>query len=86
MTVSEENGCGSENVVQRNSCSRETLKFRKMFKRSVLNGLAELLNKCFNYRVTVSPGIHNHNLSKCFLHITPVHPRAFLHKCIHSYL
>ena len=37
MTDSEENGGGSENVVQRNSCSRETLKFRKMFKRSVLN-------------------------------------------------
>ena len=83
MTYSEENGGGSENVVQRNPCSRETLKFRKMFKRSVLNGLEELLSKCFNDRVTVSP--ESHNLSKCFLHITPVHPWAFLHKCIHSY-
>ena len=84
MTDSEENGGGSENVVQRNPCSRETLKFRKMFKRSVLNGLEELLNKCFNDRVTVSP--ESHNLSKRFLHITHVHPWAFLHKCIHSYL
>ena len=29
MTDSEENGGGSENVVQRNPYSRETLKFRK---------------------------------------------------------
>ena len=43
--IRKHSGDGSENVVQRSPCSRETLKFRKTFKRSVLKGLEELLNK-----------------------------------------
>ena len=68
------NGGGSENVDQRSLCSRERVKFREKFERSVLIGLEELLkkNQVFQWQSNFIPSV-SHNLSKCFLRITPVH-------------
>ena len=61
------NGGGSENVVQTGPCSREMVKFREIFKRSVLTGLEELLNKnqVFQRQSNFIRSV-SHNLSKCF--------------------
>ena len=68
--------------------SKETLNFwKKMFKRSVLNGLEELLNKnqLFQWQSNFIRSV-SHDLSKCFVCIIPVHRWQGFRTLMHSQL